>query len=171
MSAWTTSVDQLVRNFLAALNASIPTMQAARIIDENLIGFDDWERLCDTYYSLLVIEPIRSSLPEEERRTFDLPSYETEYESYVDFSFIMVTPKSEATSPRPINERPVLFRFLPGEELSGGFSVAETARVNGKLELDETSFAPVKADEVYFTCAIPDGNSWRVLDEVEVRLD
>ncbi len=171
MSTWTTTVDQLVRNFLMALNASIPSMQAARILDENLTGFDDWERLCDTCYSLLVIEPIRSSLPEAQRKTFDLPSYETEYEFYIDFSFIQVTTKDEAGAPRKMDERRMLLRFLPGEDVATGFSVVETMRVSEKLVLDEMSFAPVKADEVYFTCIVPDGAGWRVLDEIEVRLD
>ena len=146
-------------------------MQAARILDHSLIGFDDWERLCDTYFSLLVIEPIRSSLPEGQRKIFDLPSYETEYESYVDFSFIQVTTKVEANAPKQIGERALLFRFLPGEDIAAGFSVVETMRVSEKLVLDEMSFAPVKADEVYFTCIVPDGAGWRVLDEIEVRLE
>lgn len=171
MGAWTTTVDTLVRNFLDALNASVPSMQAARILNNELMGFDDWERLCDTLYSLLVIEPIRASLPKEQQARFDLPSYETQYESLEDFSLIQLTASGEAKAPGKITEADLFFRFLASDEQAGRFDLVETVKVTEALAMDEISWNTVKATEVYFTCLMLEGDGWRLLDEVRVEME
>ena len=171
MAAWATTVDALVRNFLSALNASVPSMRAARILDDDLTGLDDWERLCDTLYRLLVIEPIRASLPKPAQAVFDLPSYETQYESLEDFSLIQVTPPGKAAPPRQIAGTAVFFRFLPGNEQTGRFDLVETVRVNEGLTIEETSWETARAEEVYFTCLVPERQGWRLLDHVQVEME
>lgn len=177
MGSWDTTVDSLVRNFLAALNASVPSMQAARILDDNLIGFDDWGRFCDLMYSLLVIEPIRSSLPPEQRARFDLPAYETEYESFEDFSLIRVSDGSGGAAgsdgpvtPAQIGEAAVFLRFLPGDSEAAGLSVVETIRIATDHTLVDNSYETVAVDGVYFTCVVAEGEGYFPLDHIQVNL-
>ena len=107
-----TTINELVRNFQQALNALIPSMQAARILDDNLIGYDDWSRICDTLYNLLVVEPIRSSLDSSQQADFDLPCYDTEYESYEHFSLILASSKGDTINTTTPLSVPLLHRFI-----------------------------------------------------------
>jgi len=171
MAIWKTSVDSLVRNFMEALNASVAPMRTARILDDDLIGYDDWGRLCDMLYNLLVIDPIRSTLPEEQRIKFDLPAYETEYEHYEDFSLIQVTPPGQAVLPDSIEQACLFYRFLPLDDNNDRFGLVETFRLDSEHHFDEMSFGDAKLDDIYFTCLLTDGKSWRLVDEVEVMME
>ncbi len=171
MATWTTTVDNLIRNFLAALNSSIPAMQNGRIVDHDLIGYDDWERFCDVLFNLLVIEPIRSSRPEDQQTAFDLPAYETQYESYEDFSLIQISAKNSPGAPAKISDTRLWFRFLPDDN-SDKFAIADTFVLNDDLTLDDTSWDPRPANEIYFTCLVPrPDRGWELVDKITVALE
>ncbi|MBU8933632.1 MAG: hypothetical protein KOO62_06460 [candidate division Zixibacteria bacterium] len=164
-----TTVSELVLNYRQALNALIPSLQAARILDEDLIGYDDWSRVCDTLYSLLVVEPIRSSLDPSQQADFDLPCYDTEYESYEHFGLILASSEGETISTNAPNSIPLLHRFTPSNESPRIFDLVETIRVDDNFRLIEDSFESHASP--FFICAVPNKDRWRVLDEITVKLD
>jgi len=170
MATWTTTVDTLMRNFLGAVNASVPSMRAARILDEDLIGYDDWGRLCDVLFNLLVVEPLRSSRPKDKEGFFDIAAYETQYESYEDFSVIQVSPGKEKAR---VNSEAAtfLFRFLPSDPSTRRFDTVETYQLDSELNLEETSWDSQSVESVYFTCLVPRDDGWELVDEVTVSLD
>jgi len=173
MSPWKTTVDSLVRNYLEALNALIPSMKTSRILSDQLVGLDDWTRACDMLFNLLVVEPIRSAIPPDRRQWFDLPAYDTEYESYEDFSLITVHPAGKVTpNPPSIIDSPVLLRFLPSEDTPPCLSVVETVRLDKNLSLADDSYASQAVDSARFTCLVPrEDGGWERLEEIEVNLD
>ena len=156
-------------SFQQALNALIPSMKLARILDSDLIGYDDWSRICDTLYTLLVVEPIRSSLESSRQADFDLPCYGTEYESYEHFSLIRGSGRGEINSMAVPTGTPLLHRFIPSEKSGKQFNLVETIRIDESFHLLEDSYET--HNQPYFTCIVPEGKQWQVLDEITVRLD
>lgn len=164
-----TTVNNLIINFRQTLNALVPSMQTARILDDNLVGYDDWARICDTLYSIMVIEPIRSSLDSSRQIDFDLPCYNTEYESYEHFSLIRVSQQVDTVSIKMPVDTAFLHSFVSSKESNSQFALTETIRIDNKFRLIDDSFEV--HEQSYFTCIIPDGDQWNVLDEITARLD
>ncbi len=162
---WHTSVDGLVRSFLSALNALVPSMHKARILDDNLIGFDDWARVTDLLYDVLVVEPIRNSLDKSQRAAFDLPLYDTEYESYEDFSLIRATGPEAIKSPASLTDNHIFYRFNTDSKL---FNQVETIKLNRQFQRASDSYRTHDINEVVFSCLVPQDEGCLVLDEIEV---
>lgn len=167
---WQTTVDELLRSFLQALNSLIPTLQRARILDESLVGYDDWARVTDVLYRVLVVEPIRSSLGTLSEARFDLPMYDTEYESYEDFSLIRVA-KLENNHQVDMQRDCFFMRFLSSDMQENEFTFVETFQLDAKHQLIETSFARQAVADCYFTAVVPTSKGWEILDTITVKME
>ncbi len=167
---WQTTVNELLRSFLQSLNSLVPTMKSARILDESLVGYDDWSRVTDVLYRVLVVEPIRSSLGDLQETRFDLPMYDTEYESYEDFSLIRVS-NYDNIEQVDITHDCFFMRFLTSDKQENQFAFAETFQIDAQNKLIETSFQQQAVDDIYFTAVIPVRNGWELLDTITVKME
>ncbi len=148
MSHWSTSVQELFCSFRQSLNDLVPVMKQARILDHQLNGFDDWDRVVNILYDVLVITPLRSSLDKQYHLHFDLPDYETEYESYCGFSLLSVNTESANSLPDGATRH--FFRFIS----SGGqlFDKVETVVITSDKTLMPDSYELFDADHITVTC-------------------
>jgi hypothetical protein len=170
-NTWQTSVNDLVNNFLMAINSIVPAMLAARILDKNLIGYDDWARICDNLFNILVVEPIRESLPENERLDFDLPMYNTEYETLEHFSLIQVH-QNEAIPGRILTEETVILNsYESSGKIENELDEIETFKIDSDFKIIEESFQTYKTDMVSYTCLLSKNGKWDLLDKISSKLD
>ena len=168
-NTWETSVNDLIHNFLKSINSLIPAMQASRILDDKLLGYDDWARICDNLYSIMVVEPIRESLPESDHLDFDLPMYNTEYETLKHFSLIQVNPKD--TTPGESFEKgtAVLNCFVSsGNNI---FDEIERFNIDDNFQVIENSYKTYPADSVTYTCLLSQNGDWQLIDKITSKLD
>lgn len=169
-NSWETSVNDLIINFLSSLNSIAPSMTAARILDDKLIGYDDWGRICDNLFTIMVVEPIRESLPKNQHLHFDLPMYNTEYESLEHFSLIQVHQKD--STPREIltKETCILNCFISSEN-SDEFDEVEVFKINSDYKIIENSFQTYKTGNACFTCLLSNNGKWTLKDKIISNLD
>jgi len=70
-----------------------------------------------------------------------------------------------------IPDTDLLFRFIAEDTAPEAFSIVETCRIDAAGKLVTTGFNTAAPDDLYFTCLVPDGDNWRLLDSVEVNLE
>ncbi len=169
-NTWQTSVSDLVTNFLQCLNTLVPSMQNARILDDKLMGFDDWGRICDNLYTIMVAEPIRESFPENEHLDFDLPMYNTEYETFEHFSLIQVNQK-EATPEDSLTKDTLILNCFVNSDNSQVFDEVEIFKIDSDFQIIENSFKTIKTDNVSFSCLRYKNRQWELLDTIASNLD
>lgn len=96
---WKTTINSLFDNFYRAIGSLLPYLQKAQIAYGIPEGYDAWESISENLYRHLIVEVIRSSLPNEERDYFELPRYEIMYENYREMSLIFVRCKKRFDKP------------------------------------------------------------------------
>ena len=165
-----TSVNDLVHNFLKSLNSLVPVMRAARILDENLIGYDDWARICDNLFTIMVVEPIRESLPENEHLDFDLPMYNTEYETLEHFSLIQINQKDAIPGKFLTEETSIFYCFESSGKNENEFDELETFKIDSDFKIIEESFKTIKISGACYTCLISKDGHWELLDKITTQM-
>lgn len=86
------TVTDLVRNFQAALMGLIPSIGRVGIPWKRPDAYDEWDNITAAIYQALIVEPLRFSLPLDERDRFTLPAYDLLLPSYTGMSVIAVLP-------------------------------------------------------------------------------
>ena len=169
-NTWETSVNDLVNNFLISLNSLVPAMLTARILNEKLIGYDDWVRICDNLFTIMVVEPIRESLPENEHLGFDLPIYNTEYESLEHFSLIQVHQR-DSTPEETLSKETSVFNCFISSDNNNKFDEVEIFKIDSDYKIIENSFQTFNAGEACYTCLTSNDGKWVLKDKITSKLD
>jgi hypothetical protein len=87
------TVTDLVTNFRAALLGVLPSVERVGIPWKRPAAYDEWDNLVEAMYQVLIVEPLRFSLPETERERFNLPGYDMLLPTYEGRTIIEVVPR------------------------------------------------------------------------------
>lgn len=85
-------VTDLIMNFRMALFVLIPSIERVGIPWKRPDAYDEWDNIAAALYQALIVEPLRSCLPEADRNLFSLPDYDMVLPSYMTHSVIEVLP-------------------------------------------------------------------------------
>jgi hypothetical protein len=86
------TVTELICNFRAGLLGLLPSIERVGIPWKRPDAYDEWDNLAAAVYHALIVEPLRSSLPESEQEHFRLPEYDLLLSSYSGRSVIEILP-------------------------------------------------------------------------------
>lgn len=164
---WDTSVRELMEIFRDSLSKLIPDLRKARLPIGIRPGVDAWDDISEMLYRHIVVEAIRSALPEEEMDGFQLPVYETEYENYANLSFIEVIPRKAVQDP----VRPLAFHsFKTPEEGSSELSIVLCRIIDDRGSILDNKLAEFSFHEVNCLCCYRKSGLLQLLDGLKVVL-
>jgi hypothetical protein len=83
-------ITDLMYNFRAGLLGLLPSVERVGIPWQRPDAYDEWDNLAAAVYHTLIVEPLRSSLPEGEQQHFRLPEYDMLLSSYTGRSVIEI---------------------------------------------------------------------------------
>lgn len=86
------TITDLMVNFRAGLLGLIPRVERVGIPWRRPDAYDEWDDLAAAVYRALIVEPLCSALPEDERDGFTLPDYDMLLPTYAGMSVIEVLP-------------------------------------------------------------------------------
>ena len=86
------TVTELVMNFRDGLLGLVPCFERARIPWKRPEAYDEWDNCAAAVFQALVVDPLRSALPETERESFRLPQYDMLLPTYAGLHIIEVMP-------------------------------------------------------------------------------
>jgi len=86
------TITDLVMNFRAGLLGLVPCFERVAIPWKRPEAYDEWDNCAAAVFQALVVEPLRSALPEAEREGFSLPAYDMLLPTYTGVSVIEVLP-------------------------------------------------------------------------------
>lgn len=86
------TITDLVMNFRAGLLGLVPCFERVGIPWRRPEAYDEWDNCAAAVYQALIVEPVRSTLPEAEREGFNLPGYDMLLPTYAGVSVIEVLP-------------------------------------------------------------------------------
>ena len=86
------TVTELVENFRSALLGLLSPVMRVGIPWKRPEAYDEWDDLATAVYRALVVEPLRSGLPESEWERFGLPDYDLLLPNYAGKSVVELLP-------------------------------------------------------------------------------
>jgi hypothetical protein len=86
------TITELVMNFRDGLLGLVPCFEHVRIPWKRPEAYDEWDNCAAAIFQALVVEPLRSALPETEREGFGLPEYDMLLSTYAGLRVIEVMP-------------------------------------------------------------------------------
>lgn len=86
------TITELVMNFRAGLLGLVPCFEHVGVPWKRPEAYDEWDNCAAAVFQALVVEPLRSALPEAEREGFDLPEYDMLLSTYAGLPIIEVIP-------------------------------------------------------------------------------
>jgi hypothetical protein len=163
---WETSVAELVDVFRSALTAIIPELRRARIPVGVRAGVDSWDEISESLYRNIVIEGIRSALPEREMEDFRAPQYEMDYEDYRDLSFI----EAMLVAPQKTGQRLVFHSFEIPNSPSSEIENVRCRAVDERGAMLRRQDVVVPIEAVTFRCVYRRPRTLKHLDKLKVVL-
>jgi hypothetical protein len=86
------TITELVMNFRAGLLGLVPCFERVEVPWSRPGAYDEWDECAAAVYQALIVEPVRSALPEAERGRFSLPDYDVLLPTYLGVSVIGILP-------------------------------------------------------------------------------
>ena len=86
------NITELVMNFRDGLLGLVPCFEHAGIPWKRPDAYDEWDNCAAAVFQALVVEPLRSALPETEQERFGLPEYDMLLPTYAGLRVIEVMP-------------------------------------------------------------------------------
>lgn len=163
---WETSVAELVEIFRSALSTIVPQLRRARIPVGVRAGVDAWDEISESLFRHIVIEGIRSALPEREMEDFRTPQYEIDYEDYRDLSFI----EAVLVAPQKTDQRLVFHSFEIPESPSSEIENVKCRPVDERGVILGSQYVVVPIEAVAFRCAYRRPRKLKHLDKLKVVL-
>lgn len=146
MTAWVTTVDQLMLIFRDALRVLAPHIERARIEWRDGSAYDDWDEIAQVLYEKIVVVSVKWAIPEDEREGCHFPDYNMTYESYADRTVIVVNRELSG-------ERLVFHSFTTDKE---PFDKARACRVDRVGRVLSGNFVLIGADTATYSVETPE---------------
>lgn len=86
------TITELVMNFRDGLLGLVPCFENVGIPWKRPEAYDEWDNCAAAVFQALVVEPLRSALPETEQERFGLPGYDVLLPTYAGLRVIEVMP-------------------------------------------------------------------------------
>jgi len=86
------TITELVMNFRAGLLGLVPCFEQVGIPWKRPEAYDEWDNCAAAVFQALVVEPLRSTLPETEQEGFGLPGYDMLLLTYAGLRVIELMP-------------------------------------------------------------------------------
>lgn len=158
-----TTINEIVSIFNESLEALVPSLVKARLVDLSLEGYDGWDAIVEALFKAIVEDSIRWSLPSDEMEKFSLPRYGFDPESISDKSYLRVV----SSGVDEIGSSFCFIEFTSSPKFSGAPKLVTARELAKTGELGE--FRVLSFEKCIFSCSYFFNGSRKEIDFIVVQ--